>query len=176
MKTHFVSAALVASVLVSFSAPRFAFAEEMKIGVVDMQSALQQVEAGKKAKAQLEKEVSSKTKELQTEEAALRKAGEEFKKQALVMSDDARAKKQAELQERFMKLQELQQKSTVELQKKERELSQPIINKIRGIIAELAKQKGYAVVLEKNENTVLFSQDKDDMTNEVIAAYNKVKS
>lgn len=148
-------------------------ADDVKIGTVDMPKALQTVEAGKKAKAQLEKEVTAKKKTLQDEDAAFKKAAEEFKKQSLVMSDDARAKKQTELQERFAKLQEMQARSQMELQQKEAELVQPIVTKLRTIIQDVAKQKGYTIVLEKNENTVLFSQEKDDLTSEVISQYNK---
>src|SRR4051794_14204939 len=68
------------------------------IGTVDMQKALQTVDAGKKAKAQLEKEFNQKKKELQSEETAIKKTTEEFKKQSLAMSDEARARKQGELQ------------------------------------------------------------------------------
>ncbi len=144
-----------------------------KIGTVDMQKALQSVEAGKKAKSQLEKEFNAKKKELQAEEASIKKMGEEFKKQSLVMNDEARAKKQGELQERIMKFQETTGRSQQEIQVKERELTEPIIVKLRGVIGEIAKQKGYGVVLEKNENTVLFSQEKDDLTTEVVTAFNK---
>ena len=153
----------------------FARAEDAaaKIGTVDMQKALQSVDAGKKAKAQLEKEFNVKKKELQSEEASIKKMGEEFKKQSLVMNDEARAKKQGELQERIMKFQETTGRSQQEIQVKERELTEPIIVKLRGLIGEIAKQKGYGVVLEKNENTVLFSQEKDDLTTEVVNAYNK---
>ena len=153
--------------------PAQAETETPKIATVDMQKALQTVEAGKKAKAQLEKEFNAKKKELQTEEAAIKKMGEEFKKQAAVMNDDARGKKQAEIQERIMKFQEVTQRSQADIQTKERELTQPIIVKLREIIAEHAKSKGYSVVLEKNENTVLYSQEKDDLTAEVVTAYNK---
>lgn len=148
-------------------------AEEIKIGVVDMQKAIQSVEAGKKAKGQLEKEFNARKKELQTEESSIKKMGEEFRKQSLVLTDDARAKKQAELQERIMKFQELTARSQQEIAQKEQELTQPIVSGIRKIIGELAKQKGYSVILEKNENTVLFSLDKDDLTSDVITAFNK---
>lgn len=148
-------------------------AEEIKVGVVDMQKAIQSVEAGKKAKSQLEKEFNARKKELQTEEASIKKMGEEFRKQSLVLTDDARAKKQAELQERILKFQDLTTRSQQEIQGKEQELTQPIVSGIRKIIADLAKQKGYSVILEKNENTVLFSLDKDDLTADVITAYNK---
>jgi len=149
------------------------FAEELKIGVVDMQKALQTVEAGKKAKSQLEKEFNSKKKELQAEEASIKKLGEEFKKQSLVLNDEARAKKQGELQERIMKFQELTQRSQMEIQQKEQELTQPIVVKLRSIVHEIAKKKNLGLVLEKNENTVLFSQEKDDLTEEVVSQFNK---
>jgi outer membrane protein len=162
------------ALLISVSMAGLARAEgETKIGIVDMQKALQSVEAGKKAKAQLEKEFNAKKKELQTEDAAIKKMAEEFKKQALVMNEDARAKKQGELQERYMKFQETTQRSQMEIQAKEQELTQPIIAKLRTMIGEMAKAKGYSVVLEKNENTVLFSQEKDELTTELITNYNK---
>jgi outer membrane protein len=147
--------------------------DDVKIATVDMQKALQSVDAGKKAKAQLETEFNAKKKQLQTEEASLRKMTEEFKKQSSVMSDEARGKKQSEIQERVAKYQEETQKSQMEIQQKERELTDPILAKLRSLITNVAKTKGYTTVLEKNENVVLYSLDKDDLTTDVIAAYNK---
>jgi Skp family chaperone for outer membrane proteins len=48
-----------------------------------------------------------------------------------------------------------------------------MIEKIRTIVAELAKQKGYSVILEKGEANVLFSLEKDDLTADVVTAFNK---
>ena len=149
-----------------------AFADEAKIGTVDMQKALQSVDAGKKAKSQLEKEFNTKKKDLQTEEASIKKMTEEFKKQSLVLSDEARAKKQQEIQERIMKFQELTQRSQTEIQQKEQDLTGPIIMSLRTMIGDLAKKKGYTFVLEKNENSVLYSPEKDDLTADLISAYN----
>ncbi len=148
-------------------------AEEIKVGVVDMQKALQTVDTGKKARSDLEKDFNAKKKELTTEEAAIKKMGEEYKKQMLVMNDDARRKKEMEMQDRVMKFQANTARSQAEIQRKEQELTQPIVTKLRTIIGDVAKQKGLAMVLEKNENMVLFSLEKDDLTAEVIAAYNK---
>ena len=147
--------------------------EGLKIGTVDMQRAIQTVETGRKAKASLEKEFNAKKKDLQEEESKIKKMGEEFRKQSLVMSDEARTKKQGEIQERILKLQEQTARSQGEIQKKEQELTEPIVTKLRQIISDLAKQKGYTVVLEKNENMILFSLEKDDLTEEVISLFNK---
>jgi outer membrane protein len=172
MKKNFLAPLFVLTVGLAGSA----WAEEARVGIVDMQKALQSVEAGKKAKSQLETEFNKKKQEIQKEETSLKKASEEFQKQSLVMSEQARGKKQAELQERFLKHQELIQKSQAEIQKKEQELTEPIIGKLRALISEIAKKKKYSVVLEKNENNVLFSEEKDDLTNEVVTTYNKNKT
>ena len=179
MKKALLTIALVFGMIPGVSAltaPLAKAAEEVKIGVVDMQKALQTVDAGKKAKAQLEKDFNSRKKDLQTEEAAIKKMGEEFRKQSLVMSDEARSKKQNEIQERIMKFQELTQKSQGEIQQKEHELTEPIIAKLRTLIGEIAKKKSMTVVLEKNDATVLYSLEKDDLTTDVIDQFNKGKS
>ena len=172
MRTVISRIALISALVFSTSLALPAFADDAKIGTVDMQKALQSVDAGKKAKSQLEKEFNTKKKDLQTEEASIKKMTEEFKKQSLVLSDEARAKKQQEIQERIMKFQELTQRSQSEIQQKEQDLTGPIIMSLRSMIGDLAKKRGYTFVLEKNENSVLYSPEKDDLTADLISAYN----
>jgi len=148
---------------------------DVKIGTVDMQKALQTVDAGKKARSELEKEFNKKKAELQKEEASIKKMHDEFQKQRSVLSDQASAKKQAEIQQRIMKFQEETGKSQMEIQSKEQQLTEPIVVKLKEILEGLAKSKGYTVVLEKSGNTVLYSPDTDDLTGELISAYNKKK-
>ena len=163
-----IAAVLMASVsAVAADAPA-----AYKIATIDLQKALQTVNAGKKARGNLEKEVKSKQKMIQDEENALKKLDEEFKKQSLVLNDEAKSKKIQELQERAMKFQQMRGQFQMELQKKEGDLISPIIGNMRDMIKDLANKKGYNVVLDKNENSVLFSNDKDDMTQELIDAYN----
>jgi hypothetical protein len=73
--------ALVMVGMLAGTGARAVAAEDFKLAVVDMQKALQTVDAVKKAKAQLEKEFNSRKKDLQAEEATLKKMIEEFKKQ-----------------------------------------------------------------------------------------------
>ncbi|MCM0606716.1 MAG: OmpH family outer membrane protein [Xanthomonadaceae bacterium] len=150
-----------------------ASASEVKFGIVDMQKALQSVDAGKKAKTELEAEFNKKKTELQNEEASIKKLHEEFQKQSLVMNDQAKAKKQSELQERIMKFQEKTARSQTDIQKKEQELTLPIVTALKKIVHGIATERQMALVLENNENTILFSLDKDDITTEVINQYNK---
>ncbi len=149
-----------------------AHSSEMKVGVIDMQKAIQTSDSGKKAKAELEEAFNKKKKELQGEEATLKKLQEEFQKKSAAYSETKKKEEQTKLQEKFMKYQELLQKSQAEIQKKEQEMSEPIIKKIRASVTEIAKKKEFSVVLEKNENLVIFYSDKLDITDEVIKAIN----
>jgi outer membrane protein len=147
---------------------------ESKIGFVDMQKAIQSSSAGKKAKTELEAEFNKKKKELEKKEADLKKMGEDLEKKKSVLSEEALGKKQAEFQEEMLKYRDVVGKSQMEIQKKERELTAPILEKMKKVIAKLAKDKGYSMVLENNQG-VLFATPDSDLTEDVIKAYEKDK-
>ncbi len=163
----------VVTLLMGVVAANFAMAADMKIGVVDLQKALQSVEEGKKARTTLEKEFNEKKKSIQAEEDALKKVTEDFKKKSMVMSADAKAQKEGEIQERIMKYREMFSKAQVDIQTRERELTEPIINKLRTIVQDISEKDSYSVILERNENAVLYHMKKDDLTDRVVSAYNK---
>ncbi|MGZ3744573.1 MAG: OmpH family outer membrane protein [Pseudobdellovibrionaceae bacterium] len=149
-------------------------AAEMKIGVVDMQKAIQSTAAGKKAKAELEGEFNKKKKELEKKEADLKKMGEDLERKKSVLSEEVLGKKQAEFQEEMLKYRDVVGKSQIEIQKKERDLTAPILEKMKKSIEKVAKEKGYTMVLENNQ-MVLFSTPESDLTNDVVKSYEKEK-
>jgi outer membrane protein len=159
--------------MVVFMGTNMAVADELRIGVVDLQKALQSVDEGKKAKSSLEKEFNEKKKKIEDEEKALQAATEEFRKKSAVLSEDARNRKQAELQERIAKYREMFGKAQFDIQNRERELTEPIINKLRETVKKIAEGENYTIVLERNENAVIYHLSKDDLTDKVISAYNK---
>ena len=151
-------------------------AAEMKIAVIDMNKALQTVDAGKQARASLEKEFNEKKKTLQSKEEEIKKMTEDFKKQSLVLSEEAKRKKEMEIQDKMMKFRAEFEKSQVDIQNRERSLTEPILTKLRTIIDEIGNKEGYTVILEKNENNVLFSNKGLDLTDQVIKTYNSKKN
>jgi outer membrane protein len=150
------------------------FAADMKIGIVDMQKAIQSTAAGKKAKTELETEFEKRKKELQKKEADLKKMNDDLEKKKSVMSEEVMGRKQAELQEEMMKYREVLTKNQSEIQKKERDLTQPILEKMRKTISEVAKEGGYTYILE-NSPVVLFADSSHDLTDKVIKAFEKSK-
>lgn len=147
---------------------------EAKVGFVDMQKAIQSTSAGKKAKTELESDFNKKKKELEKKEADLKKMGEDLEKKKSVLSEEALGKKQAEFQEEMLKYRDVVGKSQIEIQKKERELTAPILEKMKKVIAKLAKDKGYTLVIE-NSQMVLYATSDADLTEEVIKAFEKEK-
>lgn len=163
----------IATLLIGTLIGLTASASELKIGFVDMQKAIQEVSAGKKAKKELETEFNKKKKELEKKEADIKKMGEDFEKRSMAMNEEARMKKQAELQMEMRKYQELAGKSQMEIQKRERDLTQPIVTKLRSIIEEIAKKENYTVILEKSENAVMFAKKEIDLTDRLIKEHDK---
>lgn len=161
----------IASLLLAAS---LAHAVDSKIGYVDMQKAIQATAAGKKAKTELEGEFNKKKKELEKKEADLKKMGEDLERKKSVLSEEVLSKKQAEFQDEMMKYRETVGKSQEEIRKKEADLTQPILDKMKSVIAKVAKDKGYSLVLE-NSQMVLFANADTDLTDEVIKAYEKDK-
>ena len=171
MKKRFPLACVAALIALSFSLS--AFAVDFKMAIVDLQKALQSVDSGKKARVTLEKEFNDMKKKLEEEEKAIQKMSEDFKKQSLVLNEETRGKKQSELQERLLRYRELFGKSQMEIQTRERELTEPIVKKLRSVVENMGAQRGYTMILEKNENGILFSKAQDDLTEDVIKAFNK---
>lgn len=162
---------LLGLLLVSFTAQ----AAEVKIGYVDMQKAIQETAAGKKAKKELEEEFNKKKKELEKKEADIKKMGEDFEKRSLAMNEEARMKKQGELQGEMRKYQETAAKAQMEIQKREHDLTQPILGKLRGILEDIATKEEYTVILEKAESSVLWAKKEIDLTERLIKEYDKKK-
>lgn len=147
---------------------------EAKIGFVDMQKAIQATSAGKKAKAELETEFNKKKKDLEKKEVDLKKMGEDLERKKSVLSEEVLNKKQAEFQEEMLKYRDVVGKSQQEIQKKERELTAPILDKMRKVIGKIAKEKSYSLILE-NSQMVLFSTPEADLTDEVVKSFEKEK-
>lgn len=147
----------------------------LRVAYVDLQKALQSVESGKNAKAQLEKEMNAKRVQLEKMQAQLQQEAEQFEKKAALLNEAAKTKTQMELQKKFAEFQKTAAESQMELQKRERELTKPIIDELRAIIEGIGKEKNYQLIVEKNEGAVLYAESGSDLTDAVIEKFNKKK-
>jgi outer membrane protein len=147
--------------------------DDLLIGYVDLQKAIQSVEEGRRAKSKLEKTFKKKQAALSAKEEELKKLQEALEAQATVSGDspDAQAKKK-EFQTKLMELQQVYMKEQQELAKLERQELSAITEKMRTIIEQVGKAGGYSLILEVQGNRLLYAKDHMDLTNEVIRKYN----
>ncbi|MEY4617148.1 MAG: hypothetical protein RJB66_2108 [Pseudomonadota bacterium] len=148
---------------------------DVKFGYVDLQKAIQSTSQGKKAKAELEAEFNKRKKDIEAKQSDIKKMGEDLEKKKGVLSDEAMQKKQAEIQEEMLKYQELVGKNQLEIQKKERDLTSPILEKMKTILDKMAKAEGYSVIFEKNEQSVLWIKAEYNVTDKLIQEFEKSK-
>jgi outer membrane protein len=161
---------LMAGLLVAFGGSSLAHAEAL-VGYVDLQKAILTVDEGKRAKAQLEKTANEKQTLLTQREQRLKELKDKL--DATMGSDDPDAQAQrAEFQQKLMELQQTFMKEQQELEQLQQKELSVITGKMRETIAEIGKKGGYTLILEIQENRLLFAQDHLDLTNEVIRRYN----
>jgi len=144
-----------------------------KFGVVDMQAVILNVSEGKTARSTLEKEIKEKEKEFLNEKKELDKLNEDWKKQAAILSESARAKKQQEFQQRFMALRNSEMTFQQEIKRKESKATQSIALKVAKIVEGIAKKQDLQGVFESNSAGLLYLKDPVNLTKLVIDAYEK---
>ena len=148
-----------------------ASAQNMKIGYVDVQRAVQEVEEGKAARSRLQSELQQKRADLEKKRADLEKMKADYDKQAPVLSDDAKRQRQEQLQKAFVEAQNAAGQMQEELSGKEQEAMQSISKRLLQVVAEVSDRENFTFVLDKA--ALLYAPAASDITNEVVRRYNE---
>ncbi len=170
---------VAAFVLVSFLVAQFPFvalrAEEVKIGYIDTVKIFAEYKETVDAEAVYKKEVDAWKKKASDMEAELAKLREEIQSQSLMLSEE----KMAEKRQTFdRKLQEYNQYMNDvfgdegQAAKRNRELTQPIVEKINAVIANLAEEQGYSVIFDAAQGNIVYAKKALDMTELVMERLN----
>jgi len=143
---------------------------EGKIAVVDVQQAVMQTEDGIRAQATLKKHFDKRQKDLDAKQEELQKAREDIERQQRILSREALARRMEDWQRRMVELQTVFVDYNKELQKKQSELTGPIIKKLLGIVTRVAKKNGYELILDKQ--AAPYARPDLDLTEQVVQMYN----
>ena len=155
---------------------RQAYAENLKVGSVDLVKALNESDAGKKAKADLEFLIKTKQSSLDEKGKNIEKIKSEIEKQSSVLSADARKSKEEELERMIRDYQRLVTDSQNDVKKKEGEVTGDILKELREIIAKIGGEEAYTVILEGGEGQILYAKKEIDLTEAVIKKHNELKA
>jgi len=150
-----------------------ALANGPKIGVVDIQKAVNESNAGKEAKKVVLKEVEKSERLLVEKRKELQTIKESLDKQAPMLNPDARATKEKDLQNKVREFQRWQEDTQNEINQKKTEMERNISIGLMKTIQKLGEDEGYTMIMELS--IVLFATKTVDITDRVIKIYDAQK-
>ena len=163
-------AVTVLTLLISLALATPSYAQALKIAVVDLQTALNEVDEGKRAKKTIESQMEDAGLRIQKEQAAIEELGSEIQAQSVMLSESALREKEAEYNKRAAAFQQTYLKTQQEMTLMEQELTGEVLRKLSETAAEIGKEKGYTLILEKT--AVLYQAGGMDITQDVITRHN----
>jgi len=143
---------------------------DMRVAVVDVQRAVMQTEDGLRAQANLKKLFDSRQQELNKKQTDMQKQKDEIEKQSKVLSKEALAKRVDDWQKQMVELQQVFMEYNKELEKKQKEMTDPIFERVMGIVKRLASSENFDLVIDKQ--TVAYVRTDLDLTDRCIQIYN----
>jgi outer membrane protein len=149
----------------------FALAQDkVKIGFIDIQRAISESTAGKRAKERFQVQVKKAEADLLKEKAELERLKTDLDKKGQLMKEDERRNLEADLQRRYVNYQRSAGDYQQELRQKEGEMMSDILKELEGIVNEVGKSEKFLLILERSQ--ILYSDQGIDLTNKVIELYN----
>ena len=152
-----------------------AWSADVKIAYVDIQKAVNESNAGKEAKKVIGRELEKFQKQIADKQKELQQLKETFEKQAPMLNPEARATKEKEYQAKVRDFQRWGEDSQNEINQKRIEMEKNISIGLLKVIQKLGSDDGYMLILEKNENIVLFVSKAIDITDRVIKLFDAQK-
>lgn len=133
---------------------------QQKIGHINADELLQMMPETKAAQTQLEAYGKQLEKELEEMANELDRKYKSFVDNQAVLTTLAKQSKQQELQQLQQRIQQYEQDAQRDLQNKQVELLTPIIEKATKAVQEVAKENGYAYILDSSQSkAVIISQN-----------------
>jgi outer membrane protein len=144
--------------------------ERVKIGFIDIQRAISESLAGKRAKDRFQAQVKKAEADLLKEKQELERLKSDLDKKGPLLKDDERRNMEADLQKKFVVYQRNMGDYQQDLRQKEGELTSDILKELEKIVNEVGKADKFTLILERSQ--ILYSDQGIDITNKVIEVYN----
>jgi len=145
--------------------------EPVKIAYVDMQKALNESRAGKKALGELQKLMEERKSGLQKQKEALEKKKDELDKQGLLLNEETRKGRESEIRTLERDYSRTLSDLKEEFGRRENEFTDGIRKDLLKVIEKIGKEGGYTLVLEKQYSAILYAPASIDLTETLIKRY-----
>ena len=133
-----------------------------RIGVIDLDNTLSTTPAGKRANEAFEKTRKGKQAELDKQQQDLKAAAADLEKQKAVLKPDAYAQKHADLEKKFVDLQQVYVKLERDLAGERTKLIQDLLKQAGPKIEQVAKAEGVNIIVDRE--AVVYADPSVDLT------------
>lgn len=148
---------------------------EVRVAVVDMQRAIIESNEGARANHTIKVLFDKRQVELDQKQEDLLKEKNALEQRCKAKPDPARCQSSMEdLQRKLIELQNLMMQYQQEIQKKQGEATQPILNKMLTVVRRIAQRDGYDMVVDRA--MALYQRPEMDVTDIAIKMYNAESS
>lgn len=145
-----------------------------QIGVVDFQRLFGDTDAGKKARESLSAFMKNRQDLIQLEQKDLQRMEDDLRKQATILSANARKDREEQFQRRMMEYQQKVNELNREVQDKQKEILESFRERVEKVVAKVAQRLKLAVVMEKGRGSPTLYHDATlDITDKVLEEFNK---
>lgn len=134
-----------------------------KIGYIEFNTLITSMPGVDSVKIKLQKYQGDLTKTLDAMRSEFENKYQDYQQGAAAMSDLIKQTKEKELQDLKDRIDAFSQKAQSDLQAKQQELLQPIIDKAKAAVKEVAKENKYTYVINGIEDVVLYAEPSDDI-------------
>ncbi len=138
-------------------------AQKSKFGHIDSNELMEIMPGKDTAQAQIQAYAAMLQQQLETMSTEFETKYTEYIANEANMPDLMKTTKQEELQDLQARIESFQQKAQEDLIAKEQLLLQPIIDRAKELIAEVAKEKGYSYVFDTGQGGILYFEESDDI-------------
>ncbi|WP_419701257.1 OmpH family outer membrane protein [Mucilaginibacter sp. NFX135] len=136
---------------------------QTKIGHINFNKLIDMMPETKTIQTTMEAYQKTFIDQLTTMNNELTTKGNDFQKNQATMTDAVRSAKGTEIQDIQKRMQDYQNDARQKVEQKQQELTKPLIDKATTAITAVAKEKGYAYVLDSSQVSLLVSPDADDL-------------
>lgn len=151
--------------------PTQVFAQEVKIGYVDTVKLFSEYKETVQAEETYKKEVDAWKKKASEMESELAQLRDEIQSQSLMLSEDKLAEKKLIFEKKLKEYKQYMDDifgDNGQAAKRNKELTQPIVEKINAVIAKIAEEEGYTIILDSGQGNILFAKKELDLTDKVL--------
>ncbi len=148
--------AMLLSLAVVGSAATSVSAQDVRIGVINLQRALNESNSGKKAKARFKEQIDRIQSDLERKKNEVDGLKDQLAKKALVMKEEERRNLEKEYQQKLREFERAYEDSQGELQLKDAELTRDLVKELQIVIQDYGRRGGYTVILEQAGRWLLY--------------------